>query len=754
MNSSGSGEKVYGKTKNGFIVDRNIEPKNMNQGSQNANIKGFISDVNIEPKNMISSGVGAKIPGFLSDEEIEAGNQGMYIEQDTSMPNELYVADMMRQLQPKRRKFLGLFENGGEMNGKSYEDINAMYATLQQNPYAFANPFEMQYMQRQEENMFGVGGLFESMNNERNKNSVTPKDGKALAMDRIKRFKANGAFNNGTRIIEYNVFPDGSFQVKRNNGVITRYYTNNRAVTVHPDGFKQMFYTDDNAMFENDDSDEKTYKKFGNKGWYNNPDFLASKQKTAPVAKNNEPAPQQKTAAPAPKKESINNKENGFWMPEYNTWSQFNSIAPTSKNTPAPVAKNNAPATNQKTAAPAPKMRPKTGKETEKDMVRDYQNFLNTLGGTDYENYYLKTDGAIGKRTKSAGEKLGIDYEDFKNLSDAERDEYIKSKRQANDFLGSRNIIPVNSEDVKSKIIEREAPNDLPINDKNYSEGTSKANWSGVELDKNNLISAGSTNNNTNTENTDINTSESETNANEKKGLFKNIGNAVNGVFGGKKLNEEQLKSDRYYNSIPDSERAKIKKAIPNDNGSVSYKYSDGNWMTVYPNNRFSIENDEYGMTMGTIDPATGQRTLDDDNTTYQKYGSKAWVENRPVFNNMNQGSNVYANGGSYANGYKFVYKDKNGNVVGVGNENMMVGEDGIRRVGQRVYAEGGDMPMQEQEMGASPMELSDEQIQQILGMYLQQLPQEEQQAFLASFEQASEEEKMQFINQLAQQMQ
>jgi hypothetical protein len=108
----------------------------------------------------------------------------------------------------------------------------------------------------------------------------------------------------------------------------------------------------------------------------------------------------------------------------------------------------------------------------------------------------------------------------------------------------------------------------------------------------------------------------------------------------------------------------------------------------------------------------------------------------------------------SKSDGYKFVYKDKNGNVIGVGNENMMVGKDGIRRVGQRVYAEGGDMPMQEQEMGASPMELSDEQIQQILGMYLQQLPQEEQQAFLASFEQASEEAKMQFINQLAQQMQ
>jgi hypothetical protein len=51
-----------------------------------------------------------------------------------------------------------MMANGGEMNGKSYEDINAMYATLQQNPYAFANPFEMQYMQRQEENMFATGG--------------------------------------------------------------------------------------------------------------------------------------------------------------------------------------------------------------------------------------------------------------------------------------------------------------------------------------------------------------------------------------------------------------------------------------------------------------------------------------------------------------------------------------------------------------------------------------------------------------------
>ncbi len=115
-------------------------------------------------------------------------------------------------------------------------------------------------------------------------------------------------------------------------------------------------------------------------------------------------------------------------------------------------------------------------------------------------------------------------------------------------------------------------------------------------------------------------------------GLFKNIGKAVSNVFGGKKLNEEQLKSDAYYNMIPEYERAKIKKAIPNDNGSVSYKYNNGNWMTVYPNNRFSIENDDYGMLMGTIDPLTGERTLDDNDTTYQKYGAQAWIENRPIF--------------------------------------------------------------------------------------------------------------------------
>lgn len=77
--------------------------------------------------------------------------------------------------------------------------------------------------------------------------------------------------------------------------------------------------------------------------------------------------------------------------------------------------------TQKNSSGSDPKIRNTNRNANEIDNKKAYQTFLNLLGGTDYENSFLKSDGIIGKRTKYVADKLGISYDDFKTMKDADK---------------------------------------------------------------------------------------------------------------------------------------------------------------------------------------------------------------------------------------------------------------------------------------------------------------------------------------------
>ena len=86
--------------------------------------------------------------------------------------------------------------------------------------------------------------------------------------------------------------------------------------------------------------------------------------------------------------------------------------------------------------------------------------------------------------------------------------------------------------------------------------------------------------------------------------------------------------------------------------------------------------------------------------------------------------------------------KDKKGNLTKVKVPETALSlekENGA----EREFAVGGEMPTD------GGQNITEEQISSILGSYIQQLPKEEQSVFVENFKQASEEEKMSFINEL-----